>query len=354
MRPQSPHAAKAGLRAGDVYSLNAERTMAAKGDDKALAIERVAEYIRTNRWPFDPRIVLQRMKTHLRGSKLITNLNIQNIVGELKQGNGQYLTTFEAQAQGKKPSRGHLYDTQRSNVEEAMFGYRRGAGGRFRPDPRVAEVAVEIHKMGVRDSGLILPQGVNPDALPELSDGFVPAIRPIYIAIDFARLAAGHEKWGNSCMTYHDYVQTKVTFVCQDSFERFYEDVPNPSAVGFRQKVFKFKVQPGQVRDHVATMHNLYPLFRDMPFNLMRALDDAALGKLAPGQTWSAVQKKYGLGESDYFEGHFHGEIQLNREVKAIKIRKSALLTMGPLKAAKVVYAAKKFEALSNTAVEWI
>ena len=47
-----PKAAKGGLRAGDVYSLNAQRTLASKTDDKSLAVARVAEYIRGTGCPW--------------------------------------------------------------------------------------------------------------------------------------------------------------------------------------------------------------------------------------------------------------------------------------------------------------
>ncbi len=297
------------------------------------------------------------MVNHLKTSPLITNCNFQNLWRELKKDQPQYKNVFEISG------RGALQDKQRANIEELMFDYlgaREAAtvlmlayrasppisNGRPRyTDPNRAQTDGH-QEHGERDFA-------RPEEFEDFNLGFVPVMRVRYCAIDFARLKCGHEKWGNSCLYYREYMRTKMTFICQDSFAKFYTDQieENNGVHSFRDRVRQFKVAPEDCKDHIGTVHNLYPLFRHMPYGLMQALHDAVEKRLIPGRSWSSIQGQYKLEKDDYFEGHFHGEIRLDRDVETLKIRKKAVASVN---AARMLKAAVVFSKKTRTKVEWV
>ncbi len=263
------------LRAGDAFSLNADRIAATADADRNMARQAVIMYGRDylNRLvtPNEAGNLLEKMVNHLKTSPLITNCNFQNLWRELKKDQPQYKNVFEISG------RGALQDKQRANIEELMFDYLGGAGGVNSPDARVQGVAADIKRWGPRytDPNKVrqmvtkdMVSGVSrPEQFEDFNLGFVPVMRVRYCAIDFARLNCGHEKWGNSCLYYREYMRTKMTFICQDSFAKFYTDQTeeNNGVHSFRDRVRQFKVAPEDCKDHIGTMHNLYPLFRHMP-----------------------------------------------------------------------------------------
>jgi hypothetical protein len=83
----------------------------------------------------------------------------------------------------------------------------------------------------------------------------------------------------------------------------------------------------------------------------MQALHDAVEKRLIPGRSWSSIQSQYKLENDDYFEGHFHGEIRLDRDVETLKIRKRAVAS---LNAARMLKAAVVFSKKTRTKVEWV
>ncbi len=152
-----------------------------------------------------------------------------------------------------------------------------------------------------------------------LNPGFVPSIRPIYATANYARLARGPLNWGMSYLVLKEDTRRRATYICQDSFNALLKKAGKKAKQGgYLDKTWR--ENPDLASQYVATGANLYRLLAYMPENMFRSLIDVALGRVKESSSPEEFAASYGLDEYDYIEVHYHGVLNIHRDLRHIAV----------------------------------
>jgi hypothetical protein len=77
---------------------------------------------------------------------------------------------------------------------------------------------------------------------------------------------------------------------------------------------------PNLASEKVSTKHNLYRLLAYMPRRMFEALLDVARGNVQEGLSWEDFAGRYHLETYDYIEVHYHGEVNIHRDLERVVV----------------------------------
>ena len=251
---------------------------------------------------------LDTLLAWMRDSPLNINLNAGNFFATATT-DAKYMTKFEKMRTAGAPvtlnAQGSPQGSTRDVAEQKIFGYdRKGiAGGALPATKGVAEAGDRIQAFG-----------------DMASTAFEGAIRPKYCTLNVWRVSDGSgAQWGKSFFVLADHLKATTSFVHSDSFDFAGGNMmigPNATtgALG------PIPSNNANASGAVATFHNMTRIIIHASDALLDSIADCATGATGPKQPFDAIQRKYGLSQTSYIEGHVHGELHFARDFSALKV----------------------------------
>jgi hypothetical protein len=316
-----------GISAADVYERVAANVNRNVESDRAMAIDRVWKELKKEGVEDEDEAtrLCEDMVNCIGEAPLVVNFKAQYFYNALLGPDRDYANQFQMWDRGVEHGKGRNYNELRNDVEIALFDLMSGPG--VYDDEEMGKIGNKLKKKSVitvpkKDEYTFEPEQPGQPgkpARPTVNRKFKSTLRPRYAMANYARTSNGPSSWGGSYFELKDELKTRATYIAQDSFAALLrkKEKGDQKAL-WNNWVWKTGDDVPSAKDRLGTKKNLYRVVLYMPDNLFSAVRDSARGKVTPDKPYEVIEVKYGLGEFDYIEAHYHGEVSLLNSVKKI------------------------------------